>query len=151
MLVGLLGDRLHDVETVILVATVGSAGAVFLFWGLADRVGLLVVFAMLYGFFAGGFSATWAGVAVRVKEEMEAVDTGLVFGMLAGGRGVGNVVSGPLSAALVGKGGGSSAGGVGGARLGYESQYAWVFVFTGLTAVMGGWRWGWRVCQGMKR
>ena len=79
-----------------------------------------------------------------VKEETSALETGLVFGLLAGMRGVGSVVSGPLSTALVNLG---LAGGAGGRQIGYETQYGWLIVFTGVTALLGGWGWGWRMVK----
>jgi len=97
---GMLSDRCI-VTNIILLSTLGSALAVFIFWGLAGQVSLLVMFALLYGFFAGGFSATWPGVMKQLKREKPAVETGMIFGVLAGARGIGNVVSGPLSSVLV--------------------------------------------------
>lgn len=143
IVMGVLNDR-YQVTNVILVSTLGSTVAVFVFWGLADKAATLAVFAILYGFFAGGFSATWSGVMTQMKREKPALDTGLVFGLLAGARGVGNVVSGPISSALVGA---SLEQGVKNAHLGYETQYGWLIVFTGLTALFGGWGWGWRECK----
>ena len=64
------------------------------------------------------------------------MDTGLIFGLLAGGRGIGNVISGPLSVALVGE------GGLGGSKeYGYGSMYGMVILFTGITSLLGGWGW----------
>ncbi|OJD40381.1 mfs monocarboxylate [Diplodia corticola] len=67
----------------------------------SSSVALLVIFALAYGFFAGGFSSTWGGVLRELEHENSTLDTGFAFGLLAGGRGVGNVVSGPISAALI--------------------------------------------------
>lgn len=145
LVIGMLNDRYH-VTDVVLITSVGSTVAVLVFWGLANQVVLLAIFAILYGFFAGGFSATWSGVLIQMKQEMPALETGLVFGLLAGGRGVGNVISGPLSTVLVEKGlmNGSTEG-----LLGYETQYGWLIVFTGVTALLGGWGWLWRICQNL--
>ena len=140
VVMGMLNDR-FDVSNVILISSLGSTLAVFVFWGLASRAALLAVFAILFGFFAGGFSATWSGVMTQMKKERPALDTGLAFGLLAGVRGIGNVISGPLSSALVGKGMTVDA------RRGYESQYEWLIVFTGLTSLLGGWSWGWKECR----
>ena len=143
LLIGMLNDRYH-VTNVIFISTIGSTIAVLVFWGLADQVALLAVFAMFYGFFAGGFSATWSGVLIQMKQEMPALETGLVFGLLAGGRGLGNVISGPLSTALI------DADFIQASRsrpFGYETQYGWLIVFTGITALLGGWGWIWRMCQ----
>lgn len=79
-----------------------------------------------------------------MKQEMPALETGLVFGLLAGGRGIGNVISGPLSTILIDSG----LVEVSKSRsLGYETQYGWLIVFTGITALLGGWGWMWRMCQ----
>ncbi|KAK3167214.1 hypothetical protein OEA41_010340 [Lepraria neglecta] len=140
LLIGMLNDRCH-VTNVILISTIGSTLAVLIFWGMADQVALLAVFAIL---FAGGFSTTWSGVLIQMKQEMPALETGLVFGLLAGGRGIGNVISGPLSTILI------DSGLVEASKsrpMGYETQYGWLIVFTGITALLGGWGWTWRVCQ----
>ncbi|KAI0024301.1 MFS general substrate transporter [Xylariomycetidae sp. FL0641] len=67
-------------------------------------------------------------------------DPSMVFGLLAAGRGVGNVVSGPLSESLV-KGlpwqGSTGA-------YGYGSGYGGLIVFTGVTALLGGASFVWR-------
>ena len=141
---GILNDR-FDVSNVIFVSSLGSTLTVFIFWGLAGQAALLAIFSIFYGFFAGGYSATWSGSMTQMKKERPALDTGLAFGLLAGVRGVGNVISGPLSSALV------SQGLVGHARFGYETKYEWLIVFTGLTALLGGWSWGWKESKRLLR
>ncbi|KAI3557869.1 hypothetical protein CABS03_10830 [Colletotrichum abscissum] len=134
IVMGSLGDHLR-VTTVILISTIGSALAVFLFWGFSSQTALLAVFSITYGFFAGGFSSTWSGVLSELKAESPAVDTGFIFGLLAGGRGIGNVISGPLSVALL-TGDGWIRDGKG---WGYSGQYGGIILFTGVTAMLGGW------------
>ncbi|KAK1546805.1 hypothetical protein CPAR01_00772 [Colletotrichum paranaense] len=134
IVMGSLGDHLR-VTTVILISTIGSALAVFLFWGFSSQTALLAVFSITYGFFAGGFSSTWSGVLSKLKAESPAVDTGFIFGLLAGGRGIGNVISGPLSVALL-TGDGWMRDGKG---WGYSGQYGGIILFTGVTAMLGGW------------
>ncbi|KAJ5547966.1 hypothetical protein N7513_005200 [Penicillium frequentans] len=144
---GILCDRCN-VTNVLLFSSVGSALSVLLFWGMASSadpgshagVALLTVFAISYGFFAGGFSSTWSGIITEVRDESSSsLETGLVFGLLAGGRGIGNVISGPLSTVLIGQG----ALGRDGAT-GYETQYGTLILFTGITAFLGAWGWMWR-------
>ena len=101
------------------------------------------MFSITYGFFAGGFSSTWSGVLTELKAQSPALDTGLIFGLLAGGRGIGNVVSGPLSVALLG--GKTGIGGKMGGS-GYGSEYGSLIVFTGVSAVLGGWGWVSTLC-----
>ncbi|KAF4310953.1 mfs monocarboxylate [Botryosphaeria dothidea] len=142
---------LRQQEANSIYNTGGSGGS----HGSDSGVALLVVFALCYGFFAGGFSSTWSGVLRELQRENPRLDTGLVFGLLAGGRGVGNVVSGPISVALMaaregkvmGSGGSSSmsaggeSGGAGGA---YGSEYGPMILFTGASALLGAWGW---LCQ----
>jgi MFS family permease len=134
IIIGALGDRI-GVYTTVLISTVGSAIAVFLFWGLSSHVALLLIFAITYGFFAGGFSSTWSGVLTELKAQDASLDTGLLFGLLAGGRGIGNVISGPLSVALLTKDGWLRDG----RSWGFSGQYGGIIFFTGATAVLGGW------------
>ncbi|OSS54394.1 hypothetical protein B5807_01084 [Epicoccum nigrum] len=134
IVIGGLGDHLH-ITTTILISTLGSALAVFLFWGFSSQTALLAVFSITYGFFAGGFSSTWSGVLQELKSQSPALDTGFIFGLLAGGRGIGNVISGPLSVALVTSNGWMKDG----KDWGYSGQYGGVILFTGVTALLGGW------------
>lgn len=136
--VGVMNDRLH-VTNVILISTIGSTISVFLFWGLSSQLALLVAFAVVYGLFAGGYSSTWSGVLTELKAQSPSLDTGLMFGLLAGARGVGNMISGPLSVALINNAGKGTAG-----AWGYGTEYGPVIIFTGATAVLGGWGWIWR-------
>ncbi|KAF7595899.1 hypothetical protein BBP40_004392 [Aspergillus hancockii] len=148
IVLGSLCDR-FEVTNIMLLSSVGSALSVFLFWGLSTSpssstaypqaaIGLLITFSITYGFFAGGFSSTWSGVLTQIKREMPSLETGLVFGLLAGGRGVGNVISGPLSTALIEK------GSVGRSGTGYGTEYGALILFTGITAFLGAWSWMWR-------
>ncbi|KAJ5753622.1 uncharacterized protein N7511_007775 [Penicillium nucicola] len=146
--IGILCDR-FSVTNVMFISSVGSALSVFLFWGLASSgsessetaITLLIIFSMTYGFFAGGFSSTWSGVITQIKRDTSpSLETGLVFGLLAGGRGIGNVISGPLSTVLIRSGSLSDSSG----SSGYDSQYGTLILFTGITAFLGAWSWMWR-------
>ncbi|KAJ5464154.1 hypothetical protein N7475_007289 [Penicillium sp. IBT 31633x] len=151
---GVLCDR-FSVTNIMLLSSVGSALSVLLFWGMASSPGsssdssqtaiaLLTIFSITYGFFAGGFSSTWSGVITQIKRDSSpSLDTGLVFGLLAGGRGIGNVISGPLSTVLLHSGSLGDSSGMG-ASTGYETQYGTLILFTGITAFLGAWSWMWR-------
>lgn len=86
--------------TVILISTIGATTSVFL-WGFATSVPLLCIFSLFYGLFAGDFTSTYIGSIQEVKRVGDRAEAGLVFGFLAAGRGIGSVVSGPLSEALL--------------------------------------------------
>ncbi|PYH36218.1 putative MFS monocarboxylate transporter [Aspergillus neoniger CBS 115656] len=149
IVLGSLCDR-FAVSNIMLLSSVGSGMSVLLFWGLSTSspsanfpqaaVALLVLFSITYGFFAGGFSSTWSGVLTQVKREVPSLETGLVFGLLAGGRGIGSVISGPLSSALMQRG---SITGQENGEIGYTTDYGALILFTGVTAIFGGWSWMW--------
>lgn len=136
---GMLGDRI-TASKVILVSSLGSALPIFLLWGLSRHLSTMVVFVLLYGFFAGGFSATWSGALQEIKGDNASVDTSLVFGMLLGGRGVGFVVAGPVSGVLV-----SAGNSISGDALGYATKYGPMIICTGITAILGAWAPLWKM------
>jgi len=143
---GFLTDRFH-VTTCILVSTIGATIGVLVIWGLSTSLPVLYVFCLIYGFFAGSFTSTWPGVVKQVVQTEDragrGVDRSMIIGCLASGRGIGNVISGPLSEVLIK--GHPWRGQVGSA---YGSGHGTLIVFTGVTALLGGttvlWRrFGW--------
>jgi MFS family permease len=132
IIMGMLIDRFH-VTTVILLSTIGATLSVFLLWGLSTALPLLVVFSIMYGFFAGGFVSTNAGIIKLVKRYDQSADVGMMLGVTSAGRGVGSVLSGPLSEALLKGGGWRDKAGAG-----YGSGFGELIVFTGITAAVGG-------------
>lgn len=132
ILIGSLTDHLH-ITTVILISALGSAISAFVLWGLASSAVLLYTFALAYGIFAGGYAATWTGCLGEIQRDSRDAEAGVVLGMMAATRGVGAVVSGPLSEVLFKPrlGDGSLAGA-------YGTPYGVVVLFTGVTAVLGG-------------
>ena len=144
---GMLGDgiRLFGVYsltpfTVTFLSAIGSALSVFLLWGLAARSGAvgLAFFSAVYGFFAGAYSATWGGVLKEVERAAvfhnEAVDTGVVYGLLNGGRGLGFVVGGVAGIELLKSGAVQHS-----SSSGYGTDYGSIILYTGVSAVIGGW------------
>ncbi|KAF7551387.1 hypothetical protein G7Z17_g5042 [Cylindrodendrum hubeiense] len=138
---GMLGDRV-SASKVIVVSSLGSALPVFLLWGLSRHISTMVLFVVFYGFFAGGFSATWSAALQEIKGDNTSIDTSLIFGMLLGGRGLGFVVAGPLSGALV-----SAGGAISGNALGYATQYGPMILCTGITAILGAWAPLWKATK----
>ena len=129
---GMMIDRFH-VTTVVLLSTAGTTVSIFLFWGLSTALPLLCIFSIVYGFFAGGFVSTNAGVIKVIKQRDESTDVGALIGLLSAGRGIGALVSGPLSEALL-----NERPWQGKAALAYGSGYGSLIVFTGVTAAVGG-------------
>ena len=132
MFIGALVDRLH-VTTVTGISTFGAVFSVLVLWGVSASLPALLIFSMVYGFFAGSYSSAWSGVLRDIKAKDNTAEPGLVFGFLAFGRGVGSVVCGPISETLVrNKDAWSSA------ALGYGTGYGPLIVFTGISALLGG-------------
>jgi MFS family permease len=134
---GYLCDRLQ-VTTVIAISTAGTTISVFLIWGFATNIPLLIIFAIAYGTFAGGFSAVWSGMIREVRGEDEHAKLGML-GLFSWGRGVGFVLSGPLSAALL-----NELPFKGDLKFGYGSGYGAMILFTGISAFLA------LVCFGVK-
>lgn len=132
ILMGTLTDSYH-VTTCILICTLGAALGIFLVWGLSTSIGPLYIFCIVYGLFAGSFSSTWPGVIRETQKQKRSADLGMVFGFLAAGRGIGNVVSGPLSEVLL-----KGSPWRGSLDFAYGSGYGPLIVFTGITALLGG-------------
>ncbi|KAH7385389.1 major facilitator superfamily domain-containing protein [Phaeosphaeria sp. MPI-PUGE-AT-0046c] len=140
---GFLSDNKHfrlSAPAVTAISALSSALAAFLFWGMAANGGiaLLVLFALTFGFFASAYSATWGGVMNDMEQDSaqrnEAVDSGVVLGLLNGARGIGYVSGGLISVPLIKAGSTTSMGGYG-----YGTIYGPLIVFTGLSLAFGGW------------
>ncbi|KAF2188546.1 MFS general substrate transporter [Zopfia rhizophila CBS 207.26] len=146
---GYLSDNKHfplSATTVTSISAVSSALSTFLFWGLTTQgdVVLLVLFSITFGFFASGYSAAWGGVMNEMEREAaqrnEAIDTGMLYGLLNGARGIGYVSGGLVSVPLLKAGSTSSVG-----SFGFGTTYGPLIIFTGLSLVFGGsgllWKW----------
>ncbi|KAL4773290.1 major facilitator superfamily domain-containing protein [Aspergillus nidulans var. acristatus] len=132
-------------QTVSAIPPIASALATLLFWGLTTQgnIGLLVLFSITFGFFSGGYSATWGGMLKQMEgesaERNEAIDPGMLYGLLNGVRGVGYASGGFASVGLL-KAGTLSAS----QRFGYGTSYGPLILFTALSSALGGWVVLWR-------
>ncbi|KAI5269447.1 MFS general substrate transporter [Aureobasidium subglaciale] len=137
--------------TVTCVSGLSSALSAFLLWGLNTQGSLvtLVLFAITFGFFAGGYSATWGGLINDLESEArssnEAIDSGMVYGLLNGARGLGYVAGGLIGVPLL-KAGAEKYGRLTSGDFGVQSSYGPLILFTGLASVFGGWGvlWKWK-------
>lgn len=129
---GYLVDHFH-VSTVWLLASGSSSLAVFLLWALSTKSTqpLVYIFSIVWGVFAGGFAATWTGVAKELQRYLPNTETAVVLGVFGAGRGIGNVISGPVSEKLVQPPSFD-------ADFGYGTKYGPLMIFTGLTAAVSG-------------
>lgn len=132
VIMGSMVDRYHA-TTCILASTIGSTIAVFLIWGFATSLAPLYIFCIFYGLFAGSFTSTWPAIVSEVKKRTVYADSSIIFGLLSTGRGIGNIVSGPLSEALL-----KHHAWDGVAAKAYGSGYGPLIVFTGVSCLLGG-------------
>ncbi|KAK4172241.1 major facilitator superfamily domain-containing protein [Triangularia setosa] len=138
VIMGSMSDR-FQVTTCMVISAVGASASVLVVWGLAESLPVLYVFCVLYGISAGSWASTWPGIMREVSQNGEIegyglVDPVMVQGHLCVGRGVGNVISGPLSSALI------SSGMLwqGRAMGSYGTRYGTLVLYTGLTALLSG-------------
>ncbi|KAK3046610.1 hypothetical protein LTS18_013328, partial [Coniosporium uncinatum] len=101
MTFGYLSDRKLSLNLLLLLSTTMSSIAVFICWGLAHTFGLLILFSVIYGYFGAGYVAMWARMGTAVSSEPTAAFA--AFGLFNLGKGVGNVLTGPISGYLVGE------------------------------------------------
>ena len=145
---GWLSDNKHIVlsaQTVSSIPPISSAVSTFLFWGLTTHgaLGLLIVFSITFGFFSSGYSATWGGMLKQIERESaernEAIDPGMLYGLLNGVRGIGYAGGGIAGVLLNGVAMSTTQ------RFAYGSSYGPLILFTGLTSLLGGWviLWKW--------
>ncbi|KAI1873290.1 uncharacterized protein JN550_003543 [Neoarthrinium moseri] len=137
VIMGSLSDRLH-VTSCMTISAVGAAVSALLIWGFSTSLPALYVFCIMYGLFAGSWASTWPGVMKEISQNGEKdgygyADPVMVQGHLCIGRGVGNIVSGPLSDALI-----RGMPWQGQAIAGYGSGYGILILFTGLTGLASG-------------
>ncbi|KAJ5304549.1 uncharacterized protein N7443_004209 [Penicillium atrosanguineum] len=132
-------------QTVSAIPPVCCALATFIFWGLTTQgaIGLLLVFSMTFGFFSSGYSATWGGMLKQMESESaernEAVDPGMLYGLLNGVRGIGYASGGIAGVGLLNTG-----TILANQRFAFGTSYGPLILFTGLSSLLGGWVVLWR-------
>lgn len=133
---GFLVDR-YDVTTILIGISACASVTVLLCLGLSTTTVTLYIFGVLYGLTAGSYSTSWGGMVKEVQRRYEGTEANAVFGYLLAGRGIGSIVSGPLSGALIV----SRTGLRDSARTVFESQYSPIVILSGCTALLGGCSW----------
>ena len=96
---GYLSDHRLNLNILIITSTVVSSVASLALWGLARSLAVLIVFSFVYGFFGSGYVAMWARMGSAVSNEPTAALA--TFSLFCFGKGVGNVVAGPISTTLI--------------------------------------------------
>jgi hypothetical protein len=92
--------RLSDKVSVHMLAAVSATVAcasTFILWSLADSLACVIAFAFLFGSFASGFIALWPRMGTMFAER----HANMIYSFLSCGRGLGVIVSGPISSSLL--------------------------------------------------
>nr|POF01325.1 hypothetical protein CFP56_21273 [Quercus suber] len=136
LIIGFLVDR-FDVTTILFGLSTLAATMILLIWGFSASIAPIFIFCITYGLTAGGYSVSWGGMVKNIQQKHEGIDTSMLFGLLAAGRGVGAVISGPMSEVLL----------VAGKRMqptahfASGGQYNALIIFCGCTTLVGGGSW----------
>ncbi|KAF7314654.1 hypothetical protein MKEN_00939200 [Mycena kentingensis (nom. inval.)] len=105
---GYLSDRVNPWILALSSLLVTSA-ATFVLWGvLSSSLAGLLAFGIAYGSVAGGWSSLWTGF-IRPLAHDDATASTTLYGYLLLSRGIGNIVSTPISARLYAAAGGPNA------------------------------------------
>ncbi|KAI1108731.1 MFS monocarboxylate transporter [Nemania sp. NC0429] len=132
ILSGLATDHFH-LSTVLLNLSSISTIGVFFFWGFATSQARLLIFSLVYGLSAGGWSSTWTWCSAEVHKEAPRTEMGVLIGLFGAGRGLGSIISGPVSESLFGYPPWDAE-----LRGAYGTGYGIIIVFTGVSAALGG-------------
>ncbi|KAK4695774.1 hypothetical protein P7C71_g2032, partial [Lecanoromycetidae sp. Uapishka_2] len=137
VILGHITDQIHATNA-ILISAIGTSVAVFGIWGFATSHVALWLFSVFYGLFAGGYSCTWTGSIREIKKQYEDANACMLFGLLAAGRGIGSVATGPLTEALLLR---MLWAGEEERYFGYGTGYGPLIILTGVSAVLSGVSW----------
>jgi hypothetical protein len=102
---GYLSDN-HGLQIPLFLSPFFSALSIFMLWGFAKSLGPLLVFSILYGIFAGGYSVLYCRFATSLTSSLSGTlsqsATGLwLYSVFEFQRGLGNIVGGVVSGLLV--------------------------------------------------
>ncbi|TRX96386.1 hypothetical protein FHL15_002658 [Xylaria flabelliformis] len=123
---GLLSDRKVPLSILACLSPMIAAITSLTLWRLAESLPVLIVYAIVYGFFAAGFTAIWARMSTAITEDVTSGP--FVFCLLNFGKGIGNVLAGPIGGSLV-----SVSKSTGTSSSTSSSSYQWVILFTGVS------------------
>ena len=101
---GYLSDN-QGLQIPLFLSPFFSALAIFMLWGFAKSLGPLLVFSVLYGIFAGGYSVLYCRFATSLTSSLSGTlsqsATGLwLYSIFEFQRGLGNIVGGVVSGLL---------------------------------------------------
>lgn len=119
---GYISDKKVPLNALIVVSSSIAAIVTLSLWGLARSLAPLACFVIVYGFFGAGYTAMWARMVTAISDEPSASQA--MFGLFCAGKGIGNIMTGPISAGLLS---------VSKSSTGYgHGMYQAVVIFTGV-------------------
>nr|POE72169.1 monocarboxylate transporter 12 [Quercus suber] len=99
MTFGYLSDQKVPLNVLAISSPLIAGVAGYTCWGLAHSFAPLAIFAVIYGFFGAGYTALWGRMGTKISSEPSAAFT--AFGLLNFGKGIGNVLAGPMGGSLL--------------------------------------------------
>ncbi|KAH7922395.1 MFS general substrate transporter [Leucogyrophana mollusca] len=135
---GVLADKMNPWTLALCSATLATL-ATFLLWGVVSTtLGGMIAFGVVYGLFGGGWTSLWTSFIQPIAAEDPALANSL-FGYLLLSRGLGNILSTPISTALF-VGSASSSSVDHHVRTGFDvggGQFEKVIIYTGACLAVG--------------
>lgn len=99
MTFGYLSDRQFPLDILIVSSSLIASVVSYTCWGFAHGFALLAMFAIVFGLFGAGYTALWGRMGTKVSAEPSAAFA--AFGLLNLGKGIGNILAGPIGGALL--------------------------------------------------
>lgn len=96
---GYLSDRNISVGILCSICMIVATIAVLGMWGMAKNLALLVIFSIIYGFFASAFSTMRVAMGRAVSDDPSSVVA--TYSIFVFFQGVGNILVGPISSGLL--------------------------------------------------
>ncbi|KIM28059.1 hypothetical protein M408DRAFT_24078 [Serendipita vermifera MAFF 305830] len=153
LIAGVLSDHL-DPWLLALSSLMGACLTIFVLWGLLGcSLSRLIAFGLVYGSVAGGWSSMWSGFIRQVaRDDPQMVTTMTGYLMLS--RGIGNVLSTPISTAVSRPKAGSTTP----LKLGFDvgnGKFENVIIYAGTcfagAVIISGMGWGWDRAKSSQR
>ncbi|RMJ12504.1 hypothetical protein CDV36_007834 [Fusarium kuroshium] len=95
---GYLSDRVNDIFILVIITTLVSSVATLTLWSLAHSLTPLLLFTIVYGLFAGAYVVFWPRFGSMLSDDPQPI-----YSLMAFGKGIGNIVTAPVSESLLDK------------------------------------------------
>jgi len=96
---GFLSDGRLPLHVLLVLSPLVSAIATFTIWGFSHSLPPLSIFSLIYGFFGAGYVVLWGRMGMALSDDPTAALA--TYSVFAFQKGIGNVLAGPISAALL--------------------------------------------------